>query len=147
MKDLYQRQKAIKFANADERTRYINFKMDLRDYWSYACVCCHRMIPSLGGGRSRHFNGGIDALREQLNQMVPGLFDNSIKMPLSREVHHDGRVYLCGQCRKYFFEKKKRPPLSYYNGLECEVIPPELQLTDLESVLIAKRILFLKVHN
>ena len=103
------------------------------------------MIPSLGGGRSRHFNGGIKALREELNKILPRLFEDSIKMPLPREVHHDGRVYLCGQCRKYFFVKKKRPPLSYFNGLECEDIPPELQLTDLESVLIAKRILFLKV--
>ena len=145
MRDFYQRQQAIQFANADERTRYIKFKMDLRDYWSYACVCCHRMIPSLGGGRSRHFSGGIKTLKDQLTDIKKGLFEESIKMPLPKEVHHDGKIYLCGQCRKYFFVKKKRPPLCYYNGLECEDIPPELQLTDLESVLIAKRILFLKV--
>ena len=103
------------------------------------------MIPSLGGGRSRHFCGGIEALKKQLTAIKKGLFENSIKMPLPKEVYYDGRIYLCGQCRKYFFEKKKRPPLSYYNGLESEDIQPELQLTDLESVLIAKRILFLKV--
>ena len=39
------------------------------------------------------------------------------------------------------------PPLSYKNGLEITEIPEDLELTDLEATLVAKRILFLKIFS
>ena len=54
--------------------------------------------------------------------------------------------YLCGTCRKYLV-KGKIPPLCFKNGLEIEQMPKELQLTELESVLCSKNILFVKIHT
>ena len=54
--------------------------------------------------------------------------------------------YLCGTCRKYLI-KGKIPPLCFKNGLEIEQMPKELQLTELESVLCSKNILFVKIHT
>ena len=39
------------------------------------------------------------------------------------------------------------PPLCFKNGLEIEPMPEDLQLTELESVLCSKNILFVKIHT
>ena len=39
------------------------------------------------------------------------------------------------------------PPLCYFNGLEVDEIPKELELNDLEATLVSKRILFLKIFH
>ena len=39
------------------------------------------------------------------------------------------------------------PPLCFKNGLEIEPMPEDIQLTELESVLCSKNILFVKIHT
>ena len=55
-----------------------------------------------------------------------------------------GKLWLCHTCFNAL-HKFKMPTLRYSNGLQADNIPKELQLSDLEAVLIAKRIIFLKI--
>ena len=43
--------------------------------------------------------------------------------------------------------KGEMPPLNWHNGLQITEIPEALKLTDLESTLVAKRILFIKIFS
>ena len=54
--------------------------------------------------------------------------------------------YLCSTCKGYLV-KKKLPPLCFKNGLEIESMPKDLQLSELESVLCSRNILFVKIHT
>ena len=56
------------------------------------------------------------------------------------------QLYLCSTCKKYLV-KGKMPPLCFKNGLEIEPMPEDIQLTELESVLCSKNILFVKIHS
>ena len=40
--------RAIKFANEDEKKRHTNFQACLRDCFSHACVCCHKILTTSG---------------------------------------------------------------------------------------------------
>ena len=44
-------------------------------------------------------------------------------------------------------QNNKLPKIHVSNGLQFDVVPPELQLTDLEQQLIARSLLFMKVKK
>ena len=56
----------------------------------------------------------------------------------------DKKTYLCSTCRKSLFQKKKRPKRSVMNRLDKD---DKLDLNDLESILISKNIIFLKIYE
>ena len=55
-------------------------------------------------------------------------------------------TYLCGTCKKYLMAKKI-PPLAAKNGLSIETMPDGLELSELESVLCSRNIIFAKIHT
>ena len=60
----------------------------------------------------------------------------------------DGEHFLCLTCRDYL-KKEKLPPMSHSNKLETFAISKEfecLKLTELEQCIIARSLLFMKIH-
>ena len=141
MKKHYQRQKELNFANEDEKKRHTNFQACLRDCFSHACVCCHKILTTSG---VRPVLGNIEGLKQRLEKAAPGLFEKSIKVKLPAEEVINKSIYLCTTCNKWLFQKKKIPKHSVLNGLDCD---DEVPLTDLEAVLVSKNILFLKIMH
>ena len=68
-------------------------------------------------------------------------------MPIPRELHIEEKIFLCTSCDRYLRQKNEMPPLCYFNGLEVDQIPKELELNDLEATLVSKRLLFLKIYH
>lgn len=66
------------------------------------------------------------------------------KTILGGQVSFDGKVYVCRTCLKYL-KCEELPPISVRNTLKVEVVPEELQLTPVESYLVAQRKLFAKI--
>ena len=56
----------------------------------------------------------------------------------------DDKRYVCITCHSYLV-RGKLPPQAAVNGLLLENIPSSLRVTELESVLIAQRVLFMKL--
>ena len=131
-------------ANETEKDRFIHFKKDLKDCWSVGCLCCHRKMSTTSG---RYYDGDIDKLKADLENKERGLFDKCILTPIPRELYIDQKLFLCTTCDRYLRQKKEMPPLCYFNGLEVDKIPKELELNDLEATLVSKRILFLKIYH
>ena len=116
----------------------MNFKKDLRDVHCLPCLCCYRVLSSTGAVRVK----SLEAFKEKVNAKQKNLFERSIKV---EDTLQSDCLYICRQCEEYLLKKGTMPPLSVMNGLECEAIPPELELNDLEMTLIARSILFLKI--
>ena len=56
------------------------------------------------------------------------------------------KAYLCITCKRHL-QNGRVPPMSVANGLNLVKVDPDLQLTELENNLIAKRILFQKIYQ
>ena len=107
----------------------------MRDCWSVGCISCHRKMSTTAG---RYYNGGINKLKLELEEKEPGLFYKCIFMPIPKELHIDDKIFLCTSCDSYLRKRKEMPPLCYFNGLEVDQIPKELELNDLEATLVSK---------
>ena len=112
------------------------FHKDIREGLCYTCVCCHRLFF-----KSSVVGFNFDLLKNRIDKKENGLFDACIKVPFPASFYKDDKVYLCKSCNNYFKESRK-PPLRYTNGLGCDIIPDDLKLSDLETTLIAKNIIF-----
>ena len=55
-------------------------------------------------------------------------------------------AYICHACKNQL-RKGKIPPMSAKNGLKMDPLDPELELTELDANLIAKRIIFMKIYQ
>jgi hypothetical protein len=112
--------------------RVQNFKSSILDGPSFPCCSCKRLL----------FKNGVKPVTATMKEeMGRELFEkcilihNSCNSPLN----------ICLTCCNWLTKKKKVPPLNAFNGLELDEVPPTLaQLSDIENVLIAKNILFLK---
>ena len=82
-----------------------------------------------------------------MEECHPGIFKDAIG-----SYNHVKRVnnsyHLCLTCKGYMF-RGKVPPMSHKNNLEVFDIEdfPELLLSELEQCLIARNLLFMKVHQ
>ena len=135
----YQHRKNIEFTNEDERKRHLKFELDLQDCFSFKCICCHQIMSKSGVQPVK-----VEDLKVKLDKQSPGLFEKSIQYPLPEDLFLDKKTFLCSTCRKWLFNKKKRPKRSVMNRLDKDV---KLDLTDLESILISKNIIFLKIYE
>ena len=129
--------------------RFYKFEDQMRDSWCFPCICCHRIMSSGGvrklRGKAGHWEQQLKTLETELNKKRRGLYEMAIHPP-DEKMAIDGNYHLCTTCSRDLRDKKRVPRYSYKNGLEVEEVPPELKLTDLEQVLIAKKILFLKIY-
>ena len=136
----YQHRKNIEFANEDEKARHMKFHIDLRDCFSCKCVCgCHKIMSKSGVHDVK-----VTDLKDRLDRESPGLFEKSIQYPVPEDVYLNKKTYICSTCRKWLHQKKRMPKHSVMNGLDKD---EKLPLTELESVLISKNILFLKIRH
>ena len=76
--------------------------------------------------------------------MFPNLFFESTDHVISSDI--DERNFLCRSC-KLSMEKGKMPKMCSNNGLKVDILPkPEMRLSELENNLIARNIVFQKIH-
>ena len=99
--------------------------------------------------------GGIEEFKEKLNGAFPGLFEEAVAkdiddVPKCRTPYKqfNGKYYICTLCKKYLFQGKM-PPKSNMNNLKSPDLEkmPELQLSELETSLLARNLVFMKIYN
>ena len=130
------------FDNIGEKQRYTKFKQSIREGINFTCVCCHRIFF-----RDQDTSKGTkEQLKNCLDELAPGLYERTVFVPDS-VLRGSPKCHLCHTCNKYLFKNHTMPPLCYYNGLELDKIPDCLELNELESTLIAKNIIFLKMFQ
>ena len=64
----------------------------------------------------------------------------------SVDLNGESNAYICGTCKKHI-KQGKLPPMAAANGLRNIPLGEDLQLTELENNLIAKRIMFQKIYQ
>ena len=123
----------------------------VRDGPVYGCICCHRTLYK----NSVIEIEDIEKFRDNLNEAFNELFEYAIcsqtnggkpdieKIPSTR-----GRFYLCTTCKNKLVYGK-RPEQSHQNHLEIFDTKdhPELLLTELETSLISKALVFMKIFK
>jgi len=110
------------------------FQSEICEGPEYVCVCCHRNL-----------------YRQSVTKYNPLIFkkiSNNIKIridkatPILAVIQID---YICATC-KYHLIRGKVPPQSAINGLILDKIPDDINcLSELESILISQRIMFMKI--
>ena len=123
------------------KKRIAMFKNDVRTGCVYRCVSCNIMMYS----HSKK-NKFMEKLKNKFQ--VNGkeyLLNAAISLePQFSNDYSKGKIVMCSSCSR-IFDKCQIPKFNQSNGLEIETVPEELKLTELESVLISKEILFLKI--
>ena len=109
------------------------FRKQIRSGPEFICVSCHRHLYR--ENVIKYNDNLIAKLNSQLRL-------NMIKfMPKA----HNSIHYMCITCKNHL-RKGKLPQQAAINGLLLDAVPKELaQLTDLEAILIAQRIFFMKI--
>ena len=97
--------KAIQFSNEDEKKRHQKFQLELRDCFSFICICCHK-IMSISGVQPID----LAEFKQKLEREAPGLYDKSIQDP-PKEAFLNDKHYICTTCKKWLFQKKKIPKI------------------------------------
>ena len=127
----------------------------------FPCVCCQRAM----------FKQSVvdyNSVKEKIEKHE-GLFEQAIQnMDLVPVIH--GKHYLCLTCRKYLVVKGTMPPMSHCNKLGFKYVGRKIDikdddgnkigehtltqedidntnLTDLEQSLIARSLIFMKIHK
>ena len=163
----YRLQKNIRFRNSSEKERFEKFQDDIKDGWAFACISCHRLFFKKGVEMARlcllkgshktdasKLSGGsievqLDKLKDRMEEIKVGLFSTCIdrNAVLTTEgLFYKNTLWLCLTCIKYI-KGGKQPRLCSLNGLQAEPIPKVLVLNDLETCLVAKKILFMKIFQ
>ena len=107
--------------------RYQSFQNKIRDGLHLVCVSCQRIM-----------------YREAM-EIFDHLKEYKVEFNTTVTAENDGKLYICKTCLKYL-NKNELPPLCTNNGLELDELDEDLDLTELEHTLIARKILFLKLH-
>ena len=103
---------------------------------TFYCVCCH----------TARFQRSVQHLTPKLKKLIADK-NMSYYITTTDDMKCHGKLWICGNCKGSLL-KGKMPYISIFNGLEVKPIPEELQsLTDIEKMMIQKRILFLKVRH
>ena len=129
------RQLARRRENASQAVRLNDFQDEVRCGPIYPCSSCHRLL----------FTAGVKKLTAKLKSKANtnnAMYDQTVQ-----EIRApDNELYLCHTCLKWLCSGKC-PPMSTANGLMIDKTPPEIELSELESMLIAKKILFIKIFK
>ena len=111
------------------------------------CSSCHQKL----------FSHQVEKLTDTLKAEIDGVdpevrnafIDEEIVVDLGKD--KDGKdnryAYICKSCKNYL-RKGKLPKLCIYNGLGVDPLEsPDMKLTELENNLIARNIIFQKIHK
>ena len=91
-------------------------------------------------------------MKEEIDLIDENIRKECIEEEISVDLGRDGGEditgqYICKSCKGYL-KKGKMPKMCAKNGLEVDKIPdPKLKLTELENNLIARNIVFQKIHK
>ena len=113
----------------------------------FICSCCHQKL----------FENQVEKITDELRAKIDNVDPEIRAQCIEEEVQVDlGRdeygieiefSYLCKSC-KLSLNRGKMPKLCTKNGLKIDVIEDEeLRLTELENNLIARNIIFQKIHK
>ena len=132
--------------------RIAAFRRSVRYGAIFPCVCCHRVMFEQQVSK---YSGKVKIAIES----VEGLFESAIGQ-LDRVRKVFGDYYLCSTCKSYLCKKKTMPPMSHLNNLEVKHVGQKIgdytltkediensRLTDLEQSLIARSLIFMKIHQ
>ena len=133
--------------NVDSQQRLRKFQNRVLYGPIFVCSCCHQKL----------FEHQVeiydDKLREIINATDPEIIkeciDEEIEVDLGRDASQNQikYVYLCKSCLRSL-KKGKFPKMCVKNGLYVDDIDDEdLKLTELENNLIARNIIFQKIHK
>ena len=132
--------------------RIAMFRQSVRYGAIFPCVCCHRVMFQQQVSK---YSGKVKIEIEKHE----GLFESAIgRLDLVRKVFDD--YYICSTCKSYLCKKKEMPPMSHLNNLEVKHVGQKIgdytltkediensRLTDLEQSLIARSLIFMKIHK
>ena len=109
------------------------FRKHIQEGPIFTCISCHRHLyrQSVSGFKMSKYKRDSNAILDR----IISAFTNS---------DADDKRYVCITCHSYLV-RGKLPPQAAVNGLLLENIPSALRVTELESVLIAQRVLFMKL--
>ena len=111
------------------------------DGLSYVCICCHRLLFKTNVAEYKA-NDPDDVVVESIKE---NKLEYCISMNENKK-HYD-RFWLCHNCKNNL-KNGKMPNMCHANGLGISEIPPELQdLSFLESMMIKKKLIFIKVRT
>ena len=127
-----------------EKKRLRKFKRNTMFNAMFTCICCQRNLFEC------NVNIFTTKLRAEIEAKKPGLFSRAIELfdskPIVVNINGTATSYICLACKKHL-RKGKLPPMSAMNGLKIYDHDPALELTELESNLIAKNIVFMKIFQ
>ena len=141
--------------------RIAAFREATRDGPCFPCICCQRAMFKK---QVVIYEGKVKAKIESYEGLYEKAIERIDMIPIVRN-----KYYLCKTCKKYL-DKNQVPPMSHCNNLEHDypgrkinikdddgnkideyVLTKEdcdnLHLTDLEQSLIARSLIFLKIHK
>ena len=118
--------------------RILNFKKDIMYGPNFVCQCCKRAL----------FFKSIKVLKQNdINKLKEKCEEEFLwKVLNGLDLSNCTKFELCHNC----FQKissKRMPNICVANGLQLDLIPPELEVTDLEQQLFAKNLLFMKIKQ
>ena len=136
----------------DARERLKNFRKATRFGPIFVCRCCERKLFE-----HQVTEVDIESFREKTDEKYPELFSQCItfysKSSASKDKPKsissfdiDKKNFICRGC-KISMGKGKMPKLCVSNSLTVDRFPDNLKLTELENNLIAKIIIFQKLHK
>ena len=145
------RQTKHKNINSCISGRKRTFIETVRDGPIFGCICCHRTLFK----NSVIEIENIEKFRDNLNEAFHELFEYSIcsyrngdELDIESIPSTRGKFYLCTTCKNKLMSGK-RPAQSHQNHLEIfdSKENPEMNLTELESSLISKALVFMKIFK
>ena len=129
--------------------RFKRFRTATRYGPIFICSSCHQklfehQVISLDESFEKEIN---EKYNEAFTKNVDEKVKVSILVQVRNEVRDKGLNYICKTCKRFLI-KGKMPKLNKNNGLNVDIIPEGIpNLTELESNLIAKNLIFQKYHK
>ena len=128
-------------SNVSASIRLQNFKRRVKYGPIFICSCCH---PKLFETQVAEIT---DDMRLKIDNSDPGIRIECMEKEIEIDLGRDYKSYLCKSC-KWYLVRGKMPKLCSKNGLGIDKIEDEdLKLTELENNLIARNIIFQKIHK
>ena len=137
LKEDEQRRQKKKRLIDSEKKRLRRFKERTMLNAIFTCSCCQRNL----------FDCNVSKLDSKLIAEIetkkPGLYNRAIAFQIEIQVNGQNSAYVCFACKKHL-KSGKIPPMAATNGLK---VYEQLELTELEANMIAKRIIFMKIFQ
>ena len=132
----YFENKKEKIKKKTSEQRIHDFKRQIIHGPNYTCFSCKRCL----------FKCGVQIFTpDKISKMIVKL-EGTFLRQLGLHQYCGNKLMFCHNCLN-MIRKNKLPKIHVSNGLQLDIVPPELQLTDLEQQLIARSLLFMMVKK